>query len=99
MRTEPYLTTDHRVMLEHPDQVIEGAKIILSILGINRCHIGIEANKMDAIEVMRKTANEASSNNFKINIDPLEVKYPQGSEKQLIESILNFKRGHSQSHL
>jgi electron transport complex protein RnfC len=88
---EPYLTTDHRVMLEHPDQVIEGAKIILSILGINRCHIGIEANKMDAIEVMRKTANEASSNNFKINIDPLEVKYPQGSEKQLIESILNFR--------
>jgi len=85
---EPYLTTDHRVMLEHPDEVIKGAKIILSILGINRCHIGIEANKMDAVEMMRKTAEEGSSNDFQITIHPLEVKYPQGSEKQLIESIL-----------
>ncbi len=88
---EPYLTTDHRVMLEHAHEVIEGAKIILTILGVNECHIGIEANKMDAIEVMRKSAGEASSDGFRIIVDALEVKYPQGSEKQLIQSITNRK--------
>ena len=88
---EPYLTTDHRVMLEHAPEVIEGAKIILTILGVKECHIGIEANKMDAIEVMRKSAGEASSDGFRIIVDALEVKYPQGSEKQLIQSITNRK--------
>ncbi|UCF58149.1 MAG: RnfABCDGE type electron transport complex subunit C, partial [Deltaproteobacteria bacterium] len=84
---EPYLTTDHRLMLEHSQEVVEGAKIILTILGINQCHVGIEANKMDAVEVMRKTASGSSSDGFQITVDALEVKYPQGSEKQLIESI------------
>jgi len=84
---EPYLTTDHRLMLEHPQEVIEGAKIILTILGIQECHIGIEANKSDAIEEMKRVSREVSSNGFRISIDPLKVRYPQGSEKQLIESI------------
>ena len=84
---EPYLTTDHRTMLEHPEEVIEGAKIVLAILGIEECHIGIEANKSDAIEEMKRVSREISSNGFRISIDPLTVKYPQGSEKQLIESI------------
>jgi electron transport complex protein RnfC len=84
---EPYLTTDHRVMLEHPEEIIEGAKIILSILGIRECRIGIEANKMDAVETLSKTAGGKASNGFKIHVDALKVKYPQGSEKQLIESI------------
>ncbi|MBC8461677.1 MAG: electron transport complex subunit RsxC [Deltaproteobacteria bacterium] len=84
---EPYLTTDHRTMLEHPEEVIEGAKIILAILGIEECHIGIEANKSDAIEEMKRVSREISSNGFRISIGPLKVKYPQGSEKQLIESI------------
>jgi electron transport complex protein RnfC len=84
---EPYLTTDHRLMLENTEDVIEGAKIILHILGIKKCHIGIEANKQDAIEAMQKIAQGMSSNGFQISINPLKVKYPQGSEKQLIESI------------
>ena len=84
---EPYLTTDHRLMLEYPEEVVEGAKIILSILGIKECHIGIEANKSDAIEAIKKVSGKASSNGFSISIDPLKVKYPQGSEKQLIQSI------------
>ena len=88
---EPYLTTDHRVMLEHSQEVVEGAKIILAILGINQCHVGIETNKMDAIEVMKKTSTEASPDGFQITVDALEVKYPQGSEKQLIESITGRK--------
>lgn len=84
---EPYLTTDHRLMLEHPAEIVEGAKIILSILGIHDCHIGIEANKPDAIEAMRNAAAEASSEGFHIIVDSLKVKYPQGSEKQLIQAI------------
>lgn len=84
---EPYLTTDHRLMLEHPEEVIEGAKIILTILGIRECRIGIEANKSDAIEAMKKASSRVSSNGFGISIASLKVKYPQGSEKQLIESI------------
>lgn len=83
---EPYLTTDHRLMLEHPEEVIEGAKIILSILDIKECHIGIEANKPDAIEALKRASGKTSSNGFSISIDPLKVKYPQGSEKQLIQS-------------
>jgi len=84
---EPYLTTDHRLMVEHPKEVLEGAKIILAMLGIKECHIGIEANKMDAVELLRKTAGDNDSNGFNITVDALKVKYPQGSEKQLIESI------------
>jgi len=84
---EPYLTTDHRLMLEHPEDIIEGAKIILSILGIRTCHIGIEANKMDAAEVMQKVAAQKGGDGFNLVVDVLKVKYPQGSEKQLIESI------------
>jgi electron transport complex protein RnfC len=84
---EPYLTTDHRLMLEHPHQILEGAKILLTILGVEECRIGIETNKADAIETMKKAAVDAFSNGFRVSIDPLEVKYPQGSEKQLIESI------------
>jgi electron transport complex protein RnfC len=84
---EPYLTIDHRLMLEKPEEILEGTKIILSILGIKECHIGIEANKPDAIEVMKKAAKDISTNGFRISIDSLKVKYPQGSEKQLIQSI------------
>ncbi|MFH1243637.1 MAG: electron transport complex subunit RsxC [Pseudomonadota bacterium] len=84
---EPYLTTDHRLMLEHPDEIIEGAKIILTILGIRECRIGIEVNKTDAIEEMKKVSREASSNGLRISVEPLKIKYPQGSEKQLIKSI------------
>lgn len=85
---EPYLTVDHRLMLENTKEIIEGAKIILTILGIDNCHIGIEANKPDAVEALSKAAKDAdSSDNFHIIIDTLKVKYPQGSEKQLIESV------------
>jgi electron transport complex protein RnfC len=84
---EPYLTTDHRLMLEHPEEIIEGAKIILAVLGITNGHIGIEANKMDAVEAMRKAAAENRGSDADIEVNPLKVKYPQGSEKQLIESI------------
>ncbi len=84
---EPYLTADHRQMIEHPDQVIEGARIILSILGITECLVGIENNKPDAIAAMSSEAEKQTSAEARIEIKTLEVKYPQGAEKQLIQSV------------
>ena len=79
---EPYLTADHRMMLEKTEQILDGIDILRKVLGIERAVIGIEANKPDAIEKLREAA--ASRN---IEVQALEVKYPQGAEKQLIEAI------------
>jgi len=82
---EPYLTSDHRTMLERPDDVYTGIRIALKALGITRAVIGIEANKPDAIEMMRKTVPD----DLDATIQPLEVKYPQGAEKMLIKAVMN----------
>ena len=80
---EPYITADHRVMLEQSEAVIEGLKIILKMLNVSRAYIGIEANKPDAIAKMEAlVANEPG-----IEVVPLQVKYPQGAEKQLIYAV------------
>ncbi|HBV68840.1 MAG TPA: electron transport complex subunit RsxC, partial [Clostridiales bacterium] len=54
---EPYLTADHRIMLEKPEQVITGVKAIMKVLGVEKGYIAIEKNKPDAIEVMQKAAS------------------------------------------
>ncbi len=87
---EPYLTVDHRLMVEHAPEIVEGIKIILTILGIKRGYVGIEVNKPDAIEEMSKAVKE-NSEGFDIGVVPLKVKYPQGSEKQLIEAVTGRK--------
>lgn len=88
---EPYLTTDHRLMVEMPLDIVTGATILLRILGLTNCRIGIEANKPDALEAMARAAREVSRNGITIQVDALKVKYPQGSEKQLIQSITGRK--------
>ena len=80
---EPYLTSDHRTMLERPEYVHQGIRIVLRALGISRAVIGIEANKPDAIEVMRDTAPD----DLDVRVQPLKVKYPQGAEKMLIKAV------------
>jgi electron transport complex protein RnfC len=80
---EPYLTADHRLMVETPQDVIEGLKILMRVLGVKKGYVGIEANKPDAIEKMK----EAASGIQDIEVSPLEVKYPQGAEKMLIKAI------------
>jgi electron transport complex protein RnfC len=85
---EPYLTTDHRLMLEYPEKIVEGAKIILKVLGIKQCVIGIELNKADAINVMNNAAAQSSEkDDTVVRVQGMQVKYPQGSEKQLIYSL------------
>jgi electron transport complex protein RnfC len=80
---EPYLTADHRLMVEHSEQIVAGAKIILQILNSRRGIIGIEANKPDALAAMRERVRDEP--NFEVVA--LRVKYPQGAEKQLIWAI------------
>lgn len=77
---EPFLTSDHRVMLEESERLITGVKIILKLHPQAKAIIGIETNKMDAIAVMEK----ACKNENNIEVVGLTPKYPQGSEKQLI---------------
>ncbi|MBO5929950.1 MAG: electron transport complex subunit RsxC, partial [Clostridia bacterium] len=80
---EPYLTTDRRVMLEMPDDVMGGAKYLMRILGLDTCYIGIEDNAPEAISLMREKAKTVPG----VRVMELKKKYPQGSEKQMIYSI------------
>ncbi|MEK7279544.1 MAG: electron transport complex subunit RsxC [Nitrospirota bacterium] len=84
---EPYLTADHRIMAERPDEVVEGLRILMRILGVDKGYIGIEENKPDAISILKKSVSNGSAKG--IQITELEAKYPQGGEKQLIKAILN----------
>ncbi len=80
---EPYLTCDHRVMLERADRVVEGCRILMRALSVERAYIGVENNKMDAIQALEK----ALGNQQDITVAALKVKYPQGAEKQLIQTL------------
>jgi len=79
---EPYLTADYRLMLEKPREVIEGLKILMKVLGVNKGFVGVEDNKPDAIRKMREEAKGESG----IEVCALEAKYPQGAEKMLIRA-------------
>ncbi len=85
---EPYLTSDHRIMLEHTSQVIVGVGLIARALGVEKTYIGVENNKPDAIEQLRKVVAEmVRALPHHIEVVPLKVRYPQGGEKQLIAAI------------
>ena len=80
---EPFLTSDRRVMLEMPDDVMGGLKYLMRLLSLNECFIGIEDNAKDAIAMMREKAKSTPG----VNVLELKQKYPQGSEKQIINAI------------
>jgi len=82
---EPYLTSDHRVMVEYSERVYLGVRIMLQCLGIRRAVVGVEQNKPDAIEAMRAAAPA----DLDIEVRTLEAKYPQGAEKMLIKALLD----------
>ena len=77
---EPYLTADHRLMLEETKDVVDGLRAILKILSVENGYIGIEDNKPDCIEAVTKEASKYPN----IKVVTLKTKYPQGAEKQLI---------------
>ena len=80
---EPYLTSDHRTMVEYPERVHFGIRVMMRAMGVQKCVIGIEQNKPDAIEALRRTA----PTDLDVTILPLVVKYPQGAEKMLIHAV------------
>ncbi len=77
---EPFLTADHRLMLEYPEKIVYGLKAMMKVVDVTKGVIGIESNKPDAIEKMAK----AVENEPNIEVVGLATKYPQGAEKQLI---------------
>ena len=82
---EPYLTSDHREMLENPDEIIAGLKLTMKLFGLTEGYIAIETNKPDAIKVMTEHAKREKD--FKIKVVAVKTKYPQGSEKHLIKAV------------
>jgi len=82
---EPFLTADHRLMLESGDEIVKGIRVAMRALKVQRAFIGIEENKPDAIETLSRILVGERS----IEVVPLKVKYPQGAEKQLSKTILN----------
>jgi electron transport complex protein RnfC len=81
---EPFLTTDHRVMLEQREDVFRGIRYLLRVTGAERAIIGVEANKRDAAGHLR----EGLPADLPVSVEVLQVKYPQGAEKMLIKALL-----------
>ncbi|HEX9085468.1 MAG TPA: electron transport complex subunit RsxC [Gemmatimonadaceae bacterium] len=80
---EPYLTSDHRTMVEYPDRVHFGIRVMMRAMGVLKCVIGVELNKPDAIEALQRTMPD----DLDVVVLPLTVKYPQGAEKMLIHAV------------
>jgi electron transport complex protein RnfC len=84
---EPYLSCDHRTMLEYPAALIRGIEYAMQASATSKAIIGVEDNKMDAVQVLHKLLQDHPH----ISVKAVETKYPQGSEKMLIQSLLNRK--------
>lgn len=84
---EPYLTADHRIMVEEPEKVVWGLMAIMKAVGAGKGIVGIEENKPDAVEAIEKAASGSSG----IAVVVLEAKYPQGAEKMLIQAAIKRK--------
>ncbi len=80
---EPYITADHRLMLEHPEELLSGIRVLIRAFGLKQAVLAIESNKMDAIRLLQqKLAGQTD-----IVLHPLRTRYPQGAEKQLIQTV------------
>jgi electron transport complex protein RnfC len=84
---EPYLTSDHALMMEKGEEIMIGITLLMNVIQVKKAIIGIESNKADAIEHLTAICGRYEG----ISVQPLKVKYPQGGEKQLINAILERK--------
>jgi electron transport complex protein RnfC len=80
---EPYITSDHRLMLEQGEKIIHGVRFVMKALGLNHAFIGVEDNKMDAVQHLKSLVGEPND----VTVEALHTRYPQGAEKQLIQRI------------
>jgi len=95
---EPFLTCDHRLMLEKPREILSGIQLVAKVLSVKDVIIGIEDNKMDAIEIMNSSIfllkaqgsrlRQGFGGQARLKVKALKTRYPQGGEKQLIKTIL-----------
>lgn len=81
---EPYITSDYRLMMEHPDEILVGVSLLMRAAKVNRGYIGIEENKPEAIKLLTGKVADYPE----IKIVPLKQKYPQGGEKQLVDAVV-----------
>lgn len=81
---EPYITGDHRTMLERPEEIIGGAIYLAKMFGVDKVVIGVEDNKQNGIDAMNKVIDEKHA---PVVVEPLRCRYPQGGEKQLCQAV------------
>ncbi len=86
---EPYITCDHRIMLEYTEQFVEGTRLLMKALALDKVYIGVETNKPDAIDAINEYVSTKSLTD--VVVIPLKPKYPQGAEKQLIYAVTKRK--------
>ena len=86
---EPYITADFRLMMEHPDEILVGLELLMKAAKVNTGYIGIETNKMPAIELLsEKVAQKFGASAYHVEVVPLKQRYPQGGEKQLVDAVI-----------
>lgn len=84
---EPYLTSDHLLMLTEPEAIVEGALAMARLVGVRRVRVGIEADKMSSVGSLRSAARALDLRGIEFDVVPCEVRYPQGAERQLVTSL------------
>ncbi len=86
---EPYITADYRLMMEHPDEILVGLELLMKGAKVTRGYIGIETNKPAAIALLTEKCAEAfSASDYHVEVVPLQQRYPQGGEKQLVDAVI-----------
>ncbi len=84
---EPFLTADHRLMVEEAARVVRGSEILAAKIGATKTVIGVEKNKPDGVKALQKVIGDRTD----IEVAPLRVKYPQGAEKMLIKALFDLE--------
>lgn len=84
---EPYLTSDHRLMIGRSADIIEGARIMARIIGVTEVAIGVEEDKADAAEYLIAAIEESEPHGIRVRVDLVRTRYPQGAEKQLVQAL------------
>ena len=86
---EPYITADYRLMMEHPDEILVGLELLMKGAKVTTGYIGIETNKPAAIALLtEKCAQVFGASTYHVEVVPLQQRYPQGGEKQLVDAVI-----------
>ena len=89
---EPYITADYRLMMEHADEILVGLELLMIAAKVTKGYIGIETNKLAAIELLTKKCAaifKDQSSMYNVEVVPLKQRYPQGGEKQLVDAVIH----------